>query len=48
MTLMTTAAAYRSSVASRLTWAGENLFNTRANTLLSLAAIGISGFVAFR
>ncbi len=48
MTLMTTAAAYRSSVASRLTWAGENLFNTRANTLLSLAAIGISGFVALQ
>ena len=44
---MTTSVAYRSRVASRLTWARANLFNSWGNTLLSLMAIVAGSLLAF-
>ena len=48
---MTTSAAYRSIVSSCLTSARTNLFNSRRNSVLSLATIaagGIAGFLMLR
>ncbi len=48
---MTTSAAYRSIVSSCLTRARTNLFNSRRNSVLSLATIaagGIAGFLVLR
>ncbi len=48
---MTTSAAYRSIVSSYLTRARTNLFNSRRNSVLSLATIaagGIAGFLMLR
>ena len=35
------------NVSSRLTWAKANLFDTRRNSVISLAAIGLGGYVGF-
>ena len=44
---MTTSVEYRSIVSGWVTWARTNLFNSWPNSVLSLAAIGIGGIVAF-
>ena len=44
---MTTSVEYRSIVSGWMTWARTNLFNSWPNSVLSLAAIGVGGIVAF-
>ena len=43
---MTTSAVHRSIISSRLTWAKENLFNSRRNSALSVATIAVGVVVA--
>ena len=44
---MTTSTAHHSAIGRRVTWARANLFNTRGNTAISLAALGAGVVVAF-
>ena len=44
---MTPPAVTWTNVSSRLAWAKANLFNTRRNSVISLAAIGLGGYVGF-